>query len=115
MKYELESKTYHYLLKMQMSAMLEKTSGFTCLLAINVLFFNRSFKTLHVCYKFIDLALNGLLKRNAATFDFLFRQAYETYPKLAFCFQFRRLLILAGIYPSISVEWYRCATFLIIR
>ena len=30
MKYELESKTYLYFYKMQMSAKLEKTSGYTC-------------------------------------------------------------------------------------
>ena len=28
------------------------------------------YKTLHICYKFIGLALNGLFKRNAATFVF---------------------------------------------
>ena len=28
------------------------------------------YKLLHICYEFIGLALNGLFKRNAATFAF---------------------------------------------
>ena len=28
------------------------------------------YKTLHMCHKFVGLALNGLFKRNAATFVF---------------------------------------------
>ena len=44
--------------------------GILVLMAINVLFSTDLYKTLHICYKFIGLALNGLSKINAATFVF---------------------------------------------
>ena len=44
--------------------------GILVLMAINVLFSTDPYKSLHICYKFIGLALNGLFKRNAATYVF---------------------------------------------
>ena len=70
MKFELESKTYLYFSNMQMSAMLENTSGYTCFNGNNALFLTDPYKTLHICYTFIGLALHGLFKRNAGTFVF---------------------------------------------
>ena len=44
--------------------------GILVLMAITVFFSTDPYTTLHICYNFIDLALNGLFKRNAATFVF---------------------------------------------
>ena len=55
---------------MQMSGMLEKQVDILVLMAINVLFSTVPYKTLQKCYKSIGLELNGLFKRNAATFIF---------------------------------------------
>ena len=61
---------YLYFSKMQMSAMLEKQDGILVLMAIPAFFSTDHNKTLYICYKFIDIVLNCLFKRNAATFVF---------------------------------------------
>ena len=55
---------------MQMSAMLKRRVGILVYMAIAVLFFTDPYKTLHICYKFIGLALNELFKRSVSTFGF---------------------------------------------
>ena len=56
---------------MQMSTMLEKTSGYAYFNGHNCIIFQQNlYKTLHICYLCVGLALNGLFKRNGATFVF---------------------------------------------
>ena len=78
------------------------------------------YNTLHIFYSFIGIALNGLFKRNAATFIFDLKASLRNLPLAGISLSISKLIDFGWylsllFFQPLSAEWYRCTKFLIIR